>query len=489
MSDIHQLSVAQLRNKLDQKELSSTEITQHFLERIERHDSEINSFITVSPELALQQAKQADELIARNEASALTGIPIAHKDIFCTDGLRTTCGSKMLDNFVPTYESTVTQRLAEAGMITLGKLNMDEFAMGSSNETSYYGPVRNPWDLNRTPGGSSGGSAASVAARLAPVATGTDTGGSIRQPAAHCGLTGIKPTYGTVSRWGMIAFASSLDQAGVISHSAEDAALVLQAMMARDPKDSTSITHPNTQLTQQLTRDVKGLTIGVPESFFDASLNADIALAIRAAITELEQQGAIIKPISLDLNQHAIACYYVIAPSEASANLSRFDGLRYGYRCANPTDLSDLYTRSRTEAFGDEVKRRILVGTYALSSGYYDAYYKKAQQVRRLIRDDFYRAFQDVDLIMCPTTPSTAFNLGEKTDDPQLMYLEDMYTLAINLAGLPALSMPCGFSQNLPIGAQLIGPTFSEARLLNVAHQYQQATEHHKHTPSQYSEA
>lgn len=480
MTALHNLSLSELRSMLDDGALSSVELTQHYLDRIETLDEQINSFVTVTKEQALSQAKAADERLAAGERSPLLGIPIAHKDIFCTKDVLTTCSSKMLSNFVAPYESTATENLKTAGMVMLGKLNMDEFAMGSSNETSFFGAVSNPWDLTRSPGGSSGGSAAAVAAGLAPVSTGSDTGGSIRQPAAFCGLTGIKPTYGTVSRWGMIAFASSLDQGGVLAQSASDAALVLEQMISFDEKDSTNVAHPEPTFTPALDASISGLRVGVPEAFFTEGLDPAIAKAVRQFIATLEELGATVKPVSLDLNEHAIGCYYVIAPSEASANLSRFDGLRYGHRCDEPIDLADLYERSRSEGFGDEVKNRILVGTYALSAGYYDAYYKKAQQVRRLIRDEYDAAFEEVDVIVTPTTPNTAFKIGEKAGDPEQMYLEDAYTLAINLAGLPALSLPVGESAGLPIGAQIIGAPFAEAKILQVAHQYQLVSNHHK---------
>ncbi|WP_121877314.1 Asp-tRNA(Asn)/Glu-tRNA(Gln) amidotransferase subunit GatA [Umboniibacter marinipuniceus] len=477
---MHTQSVAQLSQLLSQGTVSSTELTEHFLKRIESLDSDINSFITVNRDGALKQAQMADKQRADGLAGPLTGVPIAHKDIFCTQGIKTTCASRMLENFIPPYESTVTANIAAAGMVNLGKTNMDEFAMGSSNETSFFGASRNPWNTNHIPGGSSGGSAAAVAAALAPIATGTDTGGSIRQPAAHTGLTGIKPTYGSVSRWGMIAFASSLDQAGPMATSAEDAALLLNTMVSHDNRDSTSVAHPNSDFLTKLNTPISGLRIGVPASFFSADLDSEVGDAIQLAISQLQQQGAVIVPISLEMNQHALSAYYVIAPSEASANLSRFDGVRFGHRCEDPKDLKDLYSRSRSEGFGAEVQTRILVGTYALSAGYYDAYYRKAQKLRRLIKDDFEQAFKQVDVILAPTTPSTACKLGEKFGDPAKMYLEDIYTLAVNLAGLPAMSLPCGMAKGLPIGMQLIGPAFGEANILHLGHQFQQHSDWHK---------
>jgi aspartyl-tRNA(Asn)/glutamyl-tRNA(Gln) amidotransferase subunit A len=480
---MHNKSIAELAAGLRGGAFSSQELTRGFLDRIARLDPQLNSLITLTEASALQQAAAADRRLASGEAAALTGIPFLHKDIFCALGVRTSCGSRMLDNFEAPYDATVTAKLKQAGAVMLGKTNMDEFAMGSSNETSFYGPVRNPWDLERVPGGSSGGSAAAVAARLAPVATGTDTGGSIRQPAALCGITGIKPTYGRVSRYGMIAFASSLDQAGPMTRSAEDAALVLEAMSGFDPRDSTSIDHPVEAYRDGLDRDLSGLTIGLPGEFFGAGLDARIGAAIEAAVDEFRKLGARVKDISLPNSALAVPAYYVVAPAECSSNLSRMDGVRFGYRCKDPRDLEDLYVRSRGEGFGAEVKRRILIGTYALSAGYYDAYYLKAQQVRRLIRDDFVKAFAEVDIILGPTSPSTAFRLGEKADDPVTMYLSDIYTIAVNLAGLPGMSVPAGLVDGLPVGLQLIGNYFEEGRLLNAAHRYQQVTDWHTRVP------
>jgi aspartyl-tRNA(Asn)/glutamyl-tRNA(Gln) amidotransferase subunit A len=482
---LHTKTVAALSRGLANGEFSAVETTRAFLDQIARHDKALNSFVSVDETAALNAAEAADARRRTGDADPLTGVPIAHKDIFCTAGTRTSCGSRMLDNFVPPYDATVIERFNAAGAIMLGKTNMDEFAMGSSNESSFYGPVRNPWDTDRVPGGSSGGSAAAVAARLAPAATGTDTGGSIRQPASFCGITGLKPTYGRVSRLGMIAFASSLDQAGPMAQTAEDCALLLNAMAGHDPRDATSSTQPITDYTADLEQPLAGLRIGLPTEYFGEGLDNDTAGAIRSALAELESLGATLVDVSLPHSALSIPAYYVIAPAEASTNLSRYDGVRYGYRCEDPVDLHDLYTRTRGEGFGDEVKRRILVGTYALSAGYYDAYYKKAQQVRRLIQQDFLSCFESVDLLAGPTTPGPAFALGEKSSDPVSMYLEDVFTLAVNLAGLPGLSAPAGLVGGLPVGLQLIGPHFSEARLLNVAHRFQQSTDWHERAPAQ----
>ncbi|WP_428818875.1 Asp-tRNA(Asn)/Glu-tRNA(Gln) amidotransferase subunit GatA [Microbulbifer sp. MCCC 1A16149] len=476
---MHQLTIAEIIRGLREKQFSSVEITSHLLERIQQLDSQYNSFITVTGEQALREAAAADARLAEGNAPALCGVPIAHKDIFCTNGVRTSCGSKMLDNFVPPYDATVVDNFLQAGAVSLGKTNMDEFAMGSSNESSFYGAVKNPWDLERVPGGSSGGSAAAVAAQLVPGTTASDTGGSIRQPAALTGTTGLKPTYGRVSRWGMIAFASSLDQGGPIARTAEDAALMLSVMASSDKKDSTCLDRPTQDYTANLHDSIQGLKIGVPKEYFGEGLDSEIGARIQEALQAYEKLGAELVEISLPHSKLAVPAYYVIAPAEASANLSRFDGVRYGYRCENPTDLRDLYMRSRGEGFGEEVKRRILVGSYALSAGYYDAYYNKAQQVRRLIKQDFVDAFQKVDVIMGPTAPNPAFKLGEKNADPVAMYLEDIYTIATNLAGLPGMSLPCGFAHNLPVGLQITGNYLDEARMLNVAHQYQQASDWH----------
>ncbi len=484
---MYDLTLRELSDKLSAGATSSVELTQHFLDRIAAQDSKINSFVSVTAESALAAAQAADVARAAGKAGPLTGIPLAHKDIFCTQGVRTACGSKMLDSFVAPYNAHVVDRLAAAGMVMLGKTNMDEFAMGSSNETSFYGAVANPWDLTKVPGGSSGGSAAAVAARLAPAATGTDTGGSIRQPAALCGITGLKPTYGRVSRWGMIAFASSLDQAGPMTQTAEDAALMLNAMAGFDERDSTSAQQAVPDYTADLNKDLKGLRVGIPKSWFGEGLDDGVATQVRAALAELEKQGAKLVEIDLPNADLAVPTYYVLAPAEASSDLSRFDCVRYGHRCDAPKDLTDLYKRSRAEGFGSEVKRRILVGTYVLSAGYYDAYYLKALKTRRLIAEDFAKAFAEVDVIAGPTAPTTAFGIGEKADDPVTMYLSDIYTIAVNLAGLPGMSIPCGESGGMPVGLQLIGNLFDESRLLNVAHRYQQATDWHRRIPAAYA--
>ncbi|MCW3149810.1 Asp-tRNA(Asn)/Glu-tRNA(Gln) amidotransferase subunit GatA [Stutzerimonas stutzeri] len=481
---MQQLTLSQIAAGLASKDFSAVELTQHLLARIHALDPQLNSFITVTEELALAQAKAADERRAAGESGALLGAPIAHKDLFCTKGVLTSCGSKILHNFKAPYDATVVEKLAAAGAVSLGKLNMDEFAMGSANESSHFGAVKNPWDLSRVPGGSSGGSAAAVAARLIPAATGTDTGGSIRQPAALTNLTGLKPTYGRVSRWGMIAYASSLDQGGPLARTAEDCALLLGSMAGFDPKDSTCVDQPVDDYLSALAQPLAGLRIGLPKEYFGAGLDSRIADAVLAVVEELKKLGATVKDISLPNMQHAIPAYYVIAPAEASSNLSRFDGVRFGYRCENPVNLEDLYKRSRGEGFGAEVKRRIMVGTYALSAGYYDAYYLKAQKIRRLIKNDFVNAFAEVDLILGPTTPNLAWKLGEKNSDPVSAYLEDIYTITANLAGIPGLSMPAGFVDGLPVGVQLLAPYFQEARLLNVAHQYQQVSDWHTRTPA-----
>jgi len=477
---MHDKSIAELRGDLDARVYSSVELTRHYLDRIARLDPRLNSFITVAEEQALAKAEQADRAIAAGAGGPLTGIPIAHKDIFCTQGLRTSCGSRMLDNFIAPYDATVVGQL---DAVVLGKTNMDEFAMGSSNETSYYGPVRNPWDPARVPGGSSGGSAAAVAARLCAAATGTDTGGSIRQPAALCGVTGVKPTYGRCSRWGMIAFASSLDQAGPMARTAADAALMLQAMAGFDPRDSTSVDTPVPDYAALLDADLHGLRIGLPKEYFGDGLDGGVAASIEEAIRAYEGLGAEVRKVSLPNSPLSVPVYYVVAPAECSSNLARFDGVRYGHRCENPKDLEDLYKRSRAEGFGAEVQRRIMIGTYALSAGYYDAYYLKAQKIRHLIADDFRRAFEQVDVILGPTSPTTAFPIGSKMDDPVAMYLNDIYTIATNLAGLPGLSIPVAPAAGMPVGLQLIGNYFDEGRLLNVAHRLQQTTDWHRATP------
>src|SRR5271168_1180243 len=479
---LHNLTIGELADHLGDGQLCSVELTRHFLGRIERLNPALNAFITLTTDRALQDAAAADRRLKGGERGPLLGIPLIHKDILCTDGVRTTCGSRMLDNFVAPYDATVVARLKAAGTVMLGKSNMDEFAMGSSNETSYYGPVKNPWNTAKVPGGSSGGSAAATAARLTAFATGTDTGGSIRQPAALTGVTGLKPTYGRVSRFGLVAFASSLDQAGVFARSAADAAAVLQVMAGFDPKDSTSVDVPVPDYSAALGAPLKGLKIGLLREFFDG-LEARNASLIHDALKIYTSLGAETLEVSLPHLPLSVPTYYVVAPAECSSNLSRFDGVRYGYRCEAPTDLLDLYTRSRGEGFGAEVKRRIMTGTYVLSAGYFDAYYLQAQKVRRLITDDFRAAFAQVDLLIGPTTPTPAFSIGAKIDDPVTMYMNDIYTIGANLAGLLGLSVPCGFVEGLPMGLQLIGPHFSESKLLNAAHRFQQATDWHKHSP------
>lgn len=483
---MYEKTIAQLAGDLRTGELTSVELTRAYLDRIQRFDPKLNAFVTVSEEQALAAAEAADAIRASDRGGPLTGIPIAHKDIFCTQGVKTSCGSRMLDNFVAPYDAYVVERLKAAGAVTVGKTNMDEFAMGSSNETSFFGPVRNPWAETAVPGGSSGGSAAAVAARLVPAATGTDTGGSIRQPAALCGISGLKPTYGRVSRYGMIAFASSLDQGGPMARTAEDLALLLEAMAGFDPRDSTCVDRPVPRYAAGIDTPLTELTIGLPKEYFGEGLNPEVGDLIHAAIDVLRRSGARVKEISLPNSHLAVPVYYVIAPAEASSNLSRYDGARYGYRCSEPRDLNDMYQRTRGEGFGAEVKRRIMVGTYVLSAGYYDAYYLKAQQVRRMIRDDFVRAFEEVDVIMGPTAPTVAFDLGERTSDPVQMYLSDIYTIAANLAGLPALSIPAGFASGRPVGLQVIGNFFAEERLLNVGHRYQQETDWHARVPPGY---
>lgn len=480
---MHDKTIAELSSALADKSISSVELTEHYLQRIDEHNAELNCFITVCAEEALQQAKNADNRIASGAKTPLTGIPFAQKDIFCTKGIKTSCGSKMLDNFISPYDATLIEKMNEAGIVVLGKTNMDEFAMGSSNETSFYGNCLNPWNTKTVPGGSSGGSASAVAARLAPAATGTDTGGSIRQPASLCGITGLKPTYGRISRYGMIAFASSLDQAGPMCQNAEDAAILLNHMAGFDERDSTSAEQEVDDYTASLNNSIEGLKIGIPQEFFSADLDGEIATIIEDGIKELEKLGATVHEVSLPNNHLSIPAYYVVAPAECSSNLSRFDGVRFGHRCEDPQDLLDLYCRSRAEGFGPEVKRRIMIGTYALSAGYYDAYYLKAQQIRRIIKDDFQKVFEEVDMIVSPTTPETAFEFDSKTDDPVSMYLCDIYTVSVNLAGLPGISIPAGFKDKLPVGMQLIGNYFQESRLLNVAHRFQQATDWHQQIP------
>ena len=477
-------TLKELSAQLAAKACSSVELAQEFINKINSLYKDLGCFVTVDAARTLAQAQAADARRAAGQAGALTGVPLAHKDIFCAKGWLTTCGSKMLANFVAPYDAYVVERCDAAGMVKLGKTNMDEFAMGSSNETSYFGPVRNPWDRERVPGGSSGGSAAAVAARLAPAATGTDTGGSIRQPAALTGICGLKPTYGLVSRYGMIAFASSLDQAGPMARTAEDLGLLLNVMAGHDARDSTSLERPAEDYNRDLAKPLKGLRVGLPKEFFAAGMTADVQKTIEAAIAEYRKLGATVVDISLPNMGLSVPVYYVLAPAEASSNLSRFDGVRYGHRAAEYTDLLDMYKRSRGEGFGAEVKRRILIGTYVLSHGYYDAYYIRAQKLRRLIAQDFAVAFKQCDVILGPTSPTTAFKLGEKSSDPVQMYLSDIYTIAVNLAGLPGMSIPCGFDGGgLPVGLQIIGNYFDEARMLNVAHQYQLATDWHQRAP------
>ena len=477
-------SLKQLAALLADKQISSVELTQTYLARIAAHNPALNAFISLDSERSLDEARAADARRGAGEASPLLGIPLAHKDIFCADGWRTSCGSKMLENFIAPYDAHVVSQFKAAGMVSLGKTNMDEFAMGSSNETSYFGAVKNPWDHAAVPGGSSGGSAAAVAARLAPAATGTDTGGSIRQPAALTGITGLKPTYGVVSRYGMIAFASSLDQAGPMAKSAEDCALLMNAMAGFDARDSTSLERPTEDYSRDLDLPLAGLRIGLPREYFAEGLSADVGAAVEVALAEFRKLGATTVDISLPNTQLSIPVYYVLAPAEASSNLSRFDGVRYGYRAPEYSSLVDMYEKSRAQGFGAEVKRRIMIGSYVLSHGYYDAYYLQAQKIRRLIAQDFDAAFKTCDVIMGPTTPDTAFNFGEKGDDPVAMYLSDIYTIAVNLAGLPGMSVPCGFGANgRPVGLQIIGNYFAEAKMLGVAHQYQRATDWHTRIP------
>ncbi|WP_244814678.1 Asp-tRNA(Asn)/Glu-tRNA(Gln) amidotransferase subunit GatA [Caballeronia sp. Lep1P3] len=492
---MHQKSLTELRAALDSKEISAVELAQSYLERIEAA-KELNAFIGVDRDLTLAQANAADALIAQGNAGPLAGLPIAHKDVFVTRGWKSTAGSRMLENYASPFDATVVERLSRAGMVCLGKTNMDEFAMGSSNENSYFGAVKNPWDAKAVPGGSSGGSAAAVAARLAPAATGTDTGGSIRQPASFTGITGIKPTYGRVSRYGMIAFASSLDQGGPMAQTAADCALLLNAMGGFDERDSTSLQRDDEDYTRYLgknwsddaSKPLKGLRIGMPKEYFGAGLADDVRAAIEAALKAYEALGATLVEVSLPKTELSIPVYYIIAPAEASSNLSRFDGVRYGHRAAHYTDLLDMYKKSRAEGFGPEVKRRILVGAYVLSHGYYDAYYLQAQKIRRIIARDFQEAFRQCDVIMGPVAPSVAWNLGEKTDDPVQMYLADIYTLSVSLAGLPGMSVPCGFgagaNANRPVGLQIVGNYFNEARMLQVADAFQRATDWHRKAPS-----
>ena len=480
------LSLKELSEGLKQKKFSSVELTQFFLNRLDLHNSSINAFITIDKDKSLAMAKHSDEIIKEGNQDYLTGIPIAQKDIFCAEGWKTSCGSKMLDNFIAPYDSTVISKFNAVGAVNLGKTNMDEFAMGSSNETSFYGNVKNPWDIKTVPGGSSGGSAAAVAGRLAPAATATDTGGSIRQPASLCGLTGLKPTYGLVSRYGMIAFASSLDQAGPMCHTAEDCAAMMNVMSGHDPKDSTSIQRAKENYLTGISDPIKGLKIGVPKEFFSEGLDPEVEKIIERGINEYKKLGAEIVEISLPNNHLSIPVYYVIAPAEASSNLSRYDGVRYGYRTKEYDDLMEMYCKTREEGFGEEVKRRIIIGTYVLSAGYYDAYYLKAQKIRRLISEDFKKAFENCDVILGPSAPSVAFPIGEKKEDPLKMYMQDVYTISTNLAGLPGLSMPAGLMNELPVGIQLIGNYFSEAKLLNIANIFQMNTDWHNLSPEEF---
>ena len=483
MTPLHDMTVAELAAGLKAKTFSATEVAQHFVARAQADTT--GSFLALNPEATLAQAKAADERIAAGQAGALEGVPLGHKDIFVTKDFPTTAGSKMLEGYRSPFDATLVQRLADAGMVTVGKLNCDEFAMGSANENSAYGPVKNPWDVTRVPGGSSGGSAAAIAARIVPAATGTDTGGSIRQPASFCGITGIKPTYGRASRYGMIAYASSLDQGGPMARTAEDCALLLSAMCGPDPdRDSTSLDVPAEDFTKSLSADLRGLRIGIPKEFFGEGLHADVRAAVDGALGELTQLGATLVPISLPRTELAIPVYYIIAPAEASSNLSRFDGVKFGHRAKDYTDLESMYKKSRAEGFGSEVKRRIMTGTYVLSHGYYDAYYLQAQKIRRMIADDFQQAFQQCDVIAGPVAPSVAWKLGENANDPVADYLADIFTLPASLAGLPGMSVPAGFgAHGMPVGLQLIGNYFKEAQLLNVAHRLQQATDFHLRKP------
>lgn len=478
-------TLTELSQALAAKKVSSVELATHYLDRIERLNPSINALITVDRAKTLAEAQAADTRLAAGNAGPLTGLPIAHKDLFCAEGWRTTCGSKMLENFVAPYDATVIRKLhAEAGMVCVGRANMDEFAMGSSNETSYFGPVKNPWDSSRVAGGSSGGSAAVVAAGLAPVATATDTGGSIRQPAGMCNLTGLKPSYGVVSRYGMVAYASSLDQGGIMAHTAEDCALMLNAMAGFDERDSTSLERAPEDYRRDLEQPLAGLRIGLPKEFFGPGCDPAVMASVQEAIKQYQALGATLVDVSLPHTDLAVPVYYVIASAEASSNLSRYDGVRFGYRAPSYDSLDDMYMKSRSQAFGEEVKRRILIGTYVLSHGYYDAYYLQAQRIRRLIANDFVDAFKSCDVILGPTAPTPAFRIGEKISDPVQMYLFDIYTISVNLAGLPGLSLPCGQAAGLPVGLQLIGNYFSEARLLNVAHRFQQATDWHRQHPT-----
>ena len=482
-NQLWQLSVAEASRLLAAREINSVDLTRSFLERIEEVDDRLSAFITVTPDLALKQARDADQRIASGDATSLTGIPMQIKDLLCTDGTKTTCASEMLAGYVPVYDATAVARLREQGAVPLGKGNMDEFGMGSSTENSAFFPTRNPWDTDRVPGGSSGGSAAAVAAGEAAYALGTDTGGSIRQPASFCGVTGLKPTYGRVSRYGLVAYASSLDQVGPIARDARDCAMILQAIAGHDRHDATSLPNPVPDYSANLTGDISNLRLGVPKEYFADGMDAGVRDAVTKGIDKLADLGAEVREVSLPTTGYALACYYIIAPSECSANLARYDGVKYGYSHRGDGDMWEAMERTRQHGFGPEVKRRVMLGAFALSSGYYDAYYHKAQQVRTLIREDFDRVFQEVDALAAPVSPLVAFPIGERADDPVRMYLVDVYTLPVNIAGLPAMSVPCGFSEGLPVGLQLIGPHLSEGRLLNIAHAYQQATEWHKAAP------
>ena len=487
--DIYKKSITQLAFLLSSKKISSKELTNYFLKRISKFDSKLNSFISVNEDHANIQADKADKLISEKKNNLLTGIPIAHKDLFSTKDILTTCGSKMLEKYLPPFDATVVKKLNDAGMVSIGKTNMDEFAMGSSNESSYFGEVKNPWNLEKVPGGSSGGSASAVAARLSPVATGSDTGGSIRQPAAFCGLTGLKPTYGSVSRYGMIAYASSLDQGGPIGKSAEDCAVIFNEIKGFDKNDSTSnhqVTFKKTQLDLSK-EEVNKISIGIPKEYFSNDLDEGISNVIFQAIEEFKKLGFNIKEVSLPNHSYSVPAYYIIASAEASSNLSRYDGVKFGYRCKDPINLDDLYLRTRKEGFGKEVKKRIMIGTYALSSGYYDEYYIRALKIRRIIQDNFKEAFKEVDFIFSPTSPTTAFSLGEKTSSALEMYLSDVYTTPVNLAGLPAISIPVGFNNELPVGMQIIGDYFSESKILNVAHYFQNETDWHNYIPKEFN--
>jgi aspartyl-tRNA(Asn)/glutamyl-tRNA(Gln) amidotransferase subunit A len=485
--ELYEATLAELSGELKAKKISAVEVARHYLGRIAAARS-LNAFITVDEDKTLAQAKAADARIAKGDIAPLTGIPIAHKDLFCADGWRTTCGSKILENFIAPYDAHVVAQFDRAGAVILGKTNMDEFAMGSSNESSHFGPVKNPWDVAAVPGGSSGGSAAAVAARIAPAATGTDTGGSIRQPASFTGVSGLRPTYGRVSRYGMVAFASSLDQGGALARTAEDLAMMLEVMAGFDARDSTCMDRPAEKFTALLGGGVKGLRVGVPREYFSRDLADDVATPIRAAIDELVKLGASTVEVSLPNQPLAVPVYYVLAPAEASSNLSRYDGVRYGFRAEGYADLNDMYRKTRAQGFGAEVKRRIMIGTYVLSHGYYDAYYLQAQKIRRLIASDFAEAFKRCDVIAGPAAPSVAFDLGAKSQDPVQMYLDDLYTIPINLAGLPGMSIPCGFgAKGRPVGLQLVGDYWSEALMLRVAHAYQQATDWHTKAPGEFA--